>query len=171
MLQSQRGFTLLEMLVVIFMVGVVMAVAAPKWLQFIEGNRLTVSRDKLYVGIRDAQSKAQRQRMAWQFSIRERNGLVEWASHPRSVLPAAAQWEAFESRSVRIDAETTFASSADIYYVRFTEKGDVQHRLGRLTLSSDNAPTIKRCVIVSTIIGAMRKSKEQSVPRSGRTCY
>jgi len=55
MLQSQRGFTLLEMLVVIFMVGVVMAVAAPKWLQFIEGNRLTVSRDKLYVGIRDAQ--------------------------------------------------------------------------------------------------------------------
>lgn len=169
--RSQRGFTLLEMLIVIFIVGVVAALAAPGWLRFIEGNRLTVSRDKLYVGLRDTQIKAQRQRVAWQFSVRERDGSIEWATHPKSTSPYSAQWETLGLRSVRIDAETTFASTADIYYVRFTERGEVQYRLGRMTLSSDRAPNIKRCVVVSTVIGAMRKSKEQPIPEDGKTCY
>ena len=169
--QSQSGFTLLEMLLVIFMVGVVAAIAAPGWLRLMEGNRLTVSRDKLYVGIRDAQTSAQRQRIAWQFSIRERDGSIEWATHPKSISPDAARWEALESRSVRIDPETTFASSANIRYVRFNERGDVEYRLGRVTLSSDRVSTVKRCVIVSTIIGAMRRSKEQPILEDGKSCY
>nr|WP_255516174.1 GspH/FimT family pseudopilin [cf. Phormidesmis sp. LEGE 11477] len=140
-------------------------------MQFLEGNRLTVGRDKIHSAIQQTQTTAQRRGVTWQFSLRERNGFVEWAVHPKSVSPALAQWEALDAASVRIDAETTFARSGDVHYVRFNEEGNVEYRLGRVTLSSEQAPAIKRCVIVSTIIGATRKSKEQPTPQDGKTCY
>ena len=171
MLQNQRGFTLLEMLVVLVGIGVAAAIAAPGWLGLVEGNRLTIAGDNLYLGLREAQTTAQHRNIAWQFSVRERDGLVEWATHPKSVSPLLAQWEVIDSRSVQIDVETTFATSGNVYYVRFDEKGNVRYRLGRVTLSSENNARIKRCVIVSTLIGAMRKAKERSEPRDGKLCY
>lgn len=168
---NQKGFTLIETLVVIIGVGIVAAIIVPSWLGLVEGNRLTVARDKLSLGIRDTQEKARYQKTDWQFSLRERNGSLEWASHPKSMSPAVAQWEMLESRTMQIDEETTFATSGSVYYVRFDRNGNVQYRIGRVTLSSRRIPRIKRCVIVSTMIGATRKSKEQARPQDGKLCY
>ncbi|EDX86705.1 general secretion pathway protein H [Synechococcus sp. PCC 7335] len=167
---STAGFTLIEVFVVVAIVGILSTIAAPSWFSFLEGNRLTTSRDQIHSAIRQAQIIAQSRGLTWQFSIRERNDFVEWAVH-QPVAIDEAQWEVSDSASVQIDDETSFASSGDVRYVRFDEDGNVE-RLGRITLSSEQAPTIKRCVIVSTLIGAMRKSKEQSVPNTGgNTCY
>lgn len=171
MRQAQKGFTLPELLVVVIGVGIVAAIAVPAWLSFIEASRLTVARDKLFVGIRDTQAQAQHQKTNLQFSLRERNGSLEWASHPKSVSPLLAQWETLVSPTLQIDGETTFAMSGNVYYVRFDKDGNVRSQLGRVTLSSRRIPRIKRCVIVSTIIGATRKSKEQATPRDGKLCY
>ena len=167
----KQGFTLVELLVVVFIVGTLAAAIAPSWIGFVEGRRLTSERDELYSGIREAQSKAQIQSVAWQFSLRERNGFIEWATHPKSVPSDEAQWTALSSSSLTIHEETTFAISGDIYYVQFDNDGNVHYRLGRVTLSSRRVPVLKRCVIVSTIIGAMRKAKEQPVPQDGKLCY
>lgn len=178
MSQNQKGFTLLEALVVVVMMGTVAAIAAPGWLGFLERSQLTVTRDKLYLGIKNAQVQAQAKRTGWQFSVRERDGLLEWATHPQAISPLTAQWEALESQSIQIDqqpGETTFRKDGEAYYVRFDEHGD-SRQLGRLTLSGKRFSKNKRCVIVSTLIGAARKSKEQSTPdpnyrSSDRYCY
>ncbi len=174
MIATQKGFTLLETLVVIIGVGIVAAIAAPSWLSFIEGNRLTVARDELFLGIRDAQTKAHYQKTNWQFSLRERDGSLEWASHPKSVSLSAARWKTLESRTLQIDGETTFDRTTEgVYYIQFDHGGNIQLRhLGRVTLSSRNVPQVKRCLIASTVIGAMRKSKEQvRANRDGKMCY
>lgn len=167
----QNGFTLLEALIVVVMIGLLAAILAPSWLRFTEGNRLTVGRDEIYLGIRSAQMQAQRQKRDWQFSLRESDGFIEWTAHPKSVSPSSEQWEILQSSSIQVDDETTFATSSGVYYVRFDEDGNVQYRLGRVTLSSKDIPGIKRCVIVSTLIGAMRKSREQPTPQDGKLCY
>ena len=169
--KRQKGFTLLEILVVVSLVGIVAAIAAPSWMSFAERNQLATARDQLYTGIREAQSKAQRRGTSWRFSVRERNDKVEWAVHPNSVSPSLAEWEVLSSDSIQIDSETTFASSGDIFYVRFDSRGNVLYRLGRVTLSGKRFPMNKRCVIVSTLIGAMRKAQEQIEPRDGKLCY
>ena len=141
---------------------------------FLEKSRLTVARDKLYSGIRETQVKAQSQRISWQFSVREHDGYIEWATHPTSVGVNLVKWEKLEdSRSLRIDDESTFDStSSGVYYILYDDAGNTDLRyLGRITLSSKNASKIKRCVIASTIIGAIRKSQEQAIPQDGKICY
>lgn len=175
MLQDQRGFTLLEALVVIAMVGMVTAIAAPGWFGFLEKNRLTVASDKLYLVIREAQLEAQSKRTVWQFSLRERDDSIEWAVHPSAMPSSTVQWQTLESQSIRIDGETTFVSTSGTYYVRFDERGN-PHRLGRVTLSGKRFPSNKRCVIISTVIGATRKAKEKPAPdptyrTRDRFCY
>lgn len=172
MTQDQRGFTLLEALVVIVMLGIVAAIAAPGWLSFLEKTQLTVARDKLYLGIRQAQSEAQHKKTTRQFSVRERSGVVEWSVHPNA---GATQWEVLDAGSIKIDSESTFSSSAGVYYVRFDEDGNPDN-LGRITLSGKRFSSNKRCVIISTMIGAARKSKEQPTPdptytARNRFCY
>jgi len=175
MTETQRGFTLLEVLCVIVLVGIVAAIASPSWFGYLEKTRVVTATGQLHTALRDAQSTAQYQKTPRQFSLRDNGGVVEWAVHSTSVLPSMAQWQAVESASIQIDDETTFVSSGGVYYVRFDEHGN-PHRLGRVTLSGQQFSTIKRCVIVSTLIGAMRTSNEQSTPdpnyrRRDRFCY
>lgn len=172
---NQKGFTLFEVLAVVTMVGILAAIASPGWLSFLERNQLSAAGDRLHVALREAQSDAQTNRKTWRFSLRERDGSIEWATHSNDVLPSAANWKSLGAQSLRINEETTFASSGGVYYVRFDEHGN-PHRLGRITLSGDTRSTNKRCVVVSTLIGAMRKAKDQPVPDPAyrtrdRFCY
>jgi prepilin-type N-terminal cleavage/methylation domain-containing protein len=52
------GFTLLEVLVVMIMVGILSAIAAPSWLGFVNNQRINTSQAKIFQAIKVAQSDA-----------------------------------------------------------------------------------------------------------------
>ncbi|MGC1309706.1 MAG: type II secretion system protein [Phormidesmis sp.] len=173
---SQRGFTLLELAVVMAVVGILAAIAAPTWLRFLAEQRTTYVQGVLQQGIQQAQLKSQQNNRLWQFSVRKNGEVIEAATHPASISPNDAIWDTMNS-AVGFDEETTLLKKDGIYYVRFDENGNVRgSRLGRLTVSSKQFPDIKRCVIVSTLIGATRTAKEQPTPdpdykTKERFCY
>jgi prepilin-type N-terminal cleavage/methylation domain-containing protein len=170
---SQTGFTLIELLVVIVIVGIVAGVLVPGWLRFLAEHRVTAAQGQMRQGIQLAQSKSQQESISWQMSVRNRNNVVETAVHRATTVPSMALWEPL-NESVELDAETNFATSGGVYYVQFDQKGNVRYRLGRVTLASKRFPNIKRCVIVSTLIGATRTAKEHSTPDPddpSRFCY
>lgn len=168
---TRSGFTLLEFIVVMAIVAILMAVLAPGWIRFLDTQRLASAQNVVYQGIQQAQSKAQQTHSEWQFSIRDINGSVEWSVHPEMTPTLISNWQSLGNTSVQIDNETTLQQSGNGRTVRFDHKGNVASRLGRVTLSSRRASSAKRCVYVSTIIGALRQSKEQSKPRDGDFCY
>jgi len=172
-LNQTGGYTLLESVVILAMLGTLASIMAPSWLGFLDTQRLNDARSEVYQAIRLTQTQAMQDKAEWQFSIRQLDDRPEWAMHPRNLSPLqVSTWHPMNS-AVELDLdETTLAKSKGVYYVRFDHDGTVTYRLGRVTFTSPSGGRTKRCVIVSTLLGAMRQGEEHSKPDSSkRYCY
>jgi prepilin-type N-terminal cleavage/methylation domain-containing protein len=170
---SSRGFTLLETLAVISLIGILATLAIPNWLAFVQTRRLNTAQNEIHLAMQQARSQASKEKLTWQVSIREQNGIVQWAIHPATVNPSTANWNNLDS-NVRLDSETTLQLSNDIRKVQFDYRGNVKSvgDMGRITLSSRSGGKVKRCVIISTILGTMRTAKENTtVNENDKYCY
>ena len=168
----QSGFTLIEILVVIVVIGVMATLSAASWHQSLGRWEINNTRRTINVAIRNTQVSAQNNKENWQFSIYETpTGQVEWASHAQKVSPTV--WHAVGSHDVDIDlADTTLDKSNGWYYVRFNYKGYLASRTRTLTFTSTKSPKIKRCLVMSTLLGKIRQGEEHQQPSSsGRYCY
>jgi type II secretory pathway pseudopilin PulG len=58
--KGDGGFTLLEVLVIVLMVGIFSAIAAPSWVAFINRQRVRTVNDRVFQSLRLAQSEAKR---------------------------------------------------------------------------------------------------------------
>lgn len=178
--QSNSGFTLIEMLIVTLIVGILAAIVAPSWLSFIDARRLNTSQDQVYRAMRKAQSNAKRDKNTWQASFKEitvnSKPVVQWVVHPAIVFPTATavKWNDLQ-QNVRIDSTKTtltavLVGSDSVSEALFNYKGcpiddpiadcgqaSIQ---GKITLSVNNSGQIRRCVIISTLLGAMRAAKD-----------
>ena len=56
--QSQSGFTLIEVLVIVIIIGILSAIAAPGWLSFINNRRISSMRGQISNTLRKAQTDA-----------------------------------------------------------------------------------------------------------------
>jgi prepilin-type N-terminal cleavage/methylation domain-containing protein len=166
---SSSGFTLLETLVVILLISILATVGIANWLAFVDTQRLNTAQNEVHLAMQQARSQASKEKLAWQASFREQNGIIQWAVHPATVHPSVANWNNLDS-NVSLDSETTLQLSNNIRKVQFDYRGNSQN-LGRITLSSRSGGKVKRCVIISTILGTMRTAKEHTTTDDGKYCY
>lgn len=167
------GFTLLETMVVLVMLGILSAFILPAWNGVQSRWLVSEAQSRAYSAIRETQSMAMRQSATWQFSIRESlsSGEVEWAMHPLTGTPTG--WESLGSEALDLDLlDTTLDQRDGVYYVRFDYKGRLASRTRTLTFTTNQSSSVKRCLVMSTLLGAIRQSEEQPTPNSsGRLCY
>ncbi len=165
------GFTLLEMIGVLLLISILCVIAAPGWLHLINISRLNTAQDEVFQALKTAQHRATLSKSIWEFGIRESiDGTVQWAIYPQATIPGSAFWNNLDP-TIKLDTETTLRRVNGIHRVQFNHIGAVNGQLGRVTLSSKNSNKMKRCVIVSTLLGALRKGYDQARPRNGQFCY
>jgi len=168
---TNSGFTLIEVLVVVLIIGTLGAIVAPGWLAFLNTQSLNAAQNEVYRSLQEAKSNSIHQKLTWQVSFREQNGISQWAVHPQTTNLMLLDWHNLSPRVQIDDAETTLTQSGGVWRVQFNYKGNVNGQLGRLTLSSKDGGKAKRCVITSTLIGSIRTAKENRSAQNGRFCY
>ena len=190
------GFTMVEILIILLIIGIFSAIVAPSWLMFINNERLKVSLDRAYSAMELARSNAKRDKISWQASFKEVEKNVQVAVHPADIPPAqvpANQWKNLEPQ-IQIDTgETTVLQvnenneekeNGTIRRVMFNFRGCPVSRKdhdctqtcirakGTLTLYHPNLRNSQRCIIISTLLGHKRTSKRQSKRNDNkRYCY
>jgi prepilin-type N-terminal cleavage/methylation domain-containing protein len=172
---NTSGFTLLETIIVTLVIGFLVAIATPGWLHWLNVLSLNAAQDEIYQAIRKAQQNARHNRVVWEFDIRQTTqGEVQWTifpgkADPSKNSPETLVWRSLDSR-VQIDPETTLLKTNDVYRVQFNHLGAVNGQLGRVTFSAKSGGKTKRCVIISTLLGAVRTGSDQSKPANGKYC-
>ncbi|HIK13603.1 MAG TPA: prepilin-type N-terminal cleavage/methylation domain-containing protein [Oscillatoriaceae cyanobacterium M33_DOE_052] len=167
---EENGFTLLEVLVVVLLVGILATSAAISWDKFVTLQELRKAENLFYNALQEAKANAVRDSVNWQVSFREKDDISQWAVHPTDRYPVAADWQNLNTRVRIIDTDinpkdlnyTTFYYNKKTgeYRMQFNHHGNANGQLGKITVGVRRGGGAVRCVIVSTLIGATRTAQD-----------
>ncbi len=187
---NNSGFTLIEVLVVIAMVGILSAIAAPSWLGFVARQRLNKANDTVFAALQEAQREAKNKKVSYSvsFKIDSADKATKIAIHADSTEPNKV--DDFLWKSIGEELEIKSSQVLLGTNLKDTNEGNgdsVKKISGYKTITFDYAGTLprdavvplkivlatpkatnqsqpsnlKRCVIVETFIGGMRTAKDE----------
>ena len=176
--KSIAGFTLIEMLVVIIIVGVLFAIAAPSWTALMNRQRINTIREQSVQVLREAQNQARTTRIG-RFAVFDGDGITTPAR--AAIVPQASgkafpdittinNWRTLGDGEVKVgvmEFKAASPSDATTTYILFDNKGAVDRdwiKPGTNLLSQfvikvkpkGAGVETQRCAIVETLLGSVR---------------
>jgi prepilin-type N-terminal cleavage/methylation domain-containing protein len=179
--KGDAGFTILELLVVVIMLGILASIAAPGWLGFINRQRVRTVNDRVFQSLRLAQSEAKRNKRDVRITFNLIDPIAKIPTvtfdPPLATGGSTQQLNAGgEIKPGTIELVTNATVAVDTGVPPHSIVFDYQGNIKKLPPSPPNpngqfavivsvpGGGAKQCVFVETLIGGMRTAEGNDCP-------
>lgn len=167
--KAEAGFSLIELIIVVLIIGVLSAIAAPGWNAFITRQRTRTINSQVLQALQKAQSQAK---------LKKEDIVVTFTptGNPPTVIPEV-QIENLPEEELNANGEIKagmiklITSDTVTNSITFNYLGAVDNTTLPFSITvSTPEDGLKRCTIVETLLGGMRTAEGEFNPATGTGC-
>lgn len=169
--QGDRGYTIIELLVIVIMLGVLAAIAAPGWLGFINRQRVRTVNDRVFQSLRTAQSEAKRTKQPVTVTFDKSFDPPKVIFNPPLATGGSEQkldgGGEIKPGTIALTFNRPNAGNPQASSIVFDYQGNLTAATTTpfiVAVSPAGSTSPKQCAIVETIIGGMRTAEGDACP-------
>jgi len=180
--KSDGGFTIIELLVIVIMLGILVGIAAPSWLAFINRQRVRTVNDRVFQSLRTAQSQAKRSKrdIIITFDTTVDPPIATINTNPPTINASTGlpnpplRTETFNGGgeikpgTIKLTVNTPAGATAPSNSIVFDYQGNASTTPFVVTVAPANYSkpdtSARQCARVETLIGGMRTAEGNDCP-------
>ncbi len=137
--QPDTGFSLVEVIVVVLMIGILAAIAAPGWSVFVNRQRVSKANDAVLGALQSAQTEAKKKKLSYSVSFKVENNLPKFIIYQGTATPSALdpRWKTLGEDMAFQPGQVLLYTNIDAYNTRNTSGNIVNTAPGTGTITFD----------------------------------